>query len=447
MTLRDPRDLTVSTQSPAALERFDDALTLFHGYYGDPLAAADAALVEDPGFVLAHCLRGGILAMSTEKAMVPLGKASLEAAAAGPANARERAHVAALRAWFDDDFEHAVRLWGDILIEHPRDTLALQLAHLGDFYLGQSVMLRDRVARTLYAWDEGVPSFGFVLGMYAFGLEEMGLYERAEETGRRALSLNARDPWAVHAVAHVCEMQNRVADGIAWLRARQPEWSRDNGFAFHNWWHLALYHLELGETDRVLALYDGQIRPRSSAVVLEMIDASALLWRLKLLGTDVGGRWNELADRWAELVDDGHYAFNDAHAMMALVGAGRDREARALLAAAERAVSGQGTNARMTREVGLPVCRALYAFGQGDMARTCDLLLPVMPRAHQYGGSHAQRDLLSLTAVEAALRSGRASLAHALISERQQRKPASQSVFRLRTRLEPASARELAFTA
>ena len=97
-------------------------------------------------------------------------------------------------------------------------------------------------------WDEKVPGFGYVLGMHAFGLEEMGDYAQAEERGRRATSLMARDPWAIHAVAHVMEMQGRLSDGIAWLGDSTADWAEDNGFAFHNWWHLALFHLDRGET-------------------------------------------------------------------------------------------------------------------------------------------------------------------------------------------------------
>ena len=82
------------------------------------------------------------------------------------------------------------------------------------------------------------PGYGYVLGMYAFGLEETANYAGAEATGRRALELNPRDPWAVHAVAHVMEMQGRLRDGIDWLTTRQADWSVDNGLAFHNWWHL-----------------------------------------------------------------------------------------------------------------------------------------------------------------------------------------------------------------
>ena len=85
------------------------------------------------------------------------------------------------------------------------------------------------------------------------------------------------------------EMQGRHRDGIDWLTSRADDWSIDNGLAFHNWWHLGLFHLDLGEHERVLELYDTRIRPVQTPVALEMVDASALLWRLTLRGVDVGG--------------------------------------------------------------------------------------------------------------------------------------------------------------
>src|SRR4030095_9541326 len=79
---------------------------------------------------------------------------------------------------------------------------------------------------------------------------------------RRAIELEPDDCWAQHAVTHVMEMQARQAEGIAWMEARRDHWAQDdNGFAFHNWWHTALYHLDQGRVDRVIAIYDGSIRP------------------------------------------------------------------------------------------------------------------------------------------------------------------------------------------
>lgn len=427
MSLIDSRGMVVSTDSRNALDRYERAVEQFNSYFDDPVATIDEALAEDPTFVSGHCLRAAVLTTTTDKAAEPMLKETVEAgeALARKANERERRHLAAARAWLDGDFGRAVELYGSIVLDHPRDLVALQTAHLGDFYLGQSSQLRDRVARALYDWNESVPGYGYVLGMHAFGEEEMGGYSRAEERGRRALELNRRDPWAIHAVAHVMEMQGRVAEGIDWLSGRVNDWAPDNGFAFHNWWHLALYHLDRGDHDRVLQIYDASIRPKPSELPLEMLDATALLWRLHLRGADVGDRWKELADKWEKRIEDGYYAFNDMHAMMSFVADGRDRSARWLLDNLVRRLDRGGTNAAMTRDVGLPVCRAIHAFARGNYRMTIEELLPVRPIAHRFGGSHAQRDVLSLTLLEAALRANETKLARALASERTELKPKS----------------------
>jgi tetratricopeptide (TPR) repeat protein len=279
-------------------------------------------------------------------------------------------------------------------------------------------MLRDRIAQALPHWDASVPGYGYVLGMHAFGLEETALYERAEDWGRRALEINRRDPWAVHAVAHVMEMQGRLRDGIEWLTSRQDDWSVDNGLAYHNWWHLALHHLDFAEYDRVLELYDTRIRPAQNPVALEMLDASAMLWRLALHGVDVGQRWQPLADTWAPIANDAFYAFNDVHATMAFVGSEQWSRVDEVLASLERAARGSGTNAMMTREVGLPLARGIAAFGRGRYVEAIEHITPARAHAQRFGGSHAQRDIVHLTLLEAAMRAGHGSLARALASER-----------------------------
>src|SRR5258706_14448967 len=137
------------------------------------------------------------------------------------------------------------------------------------------------------------------------------------------MGLQPRNGWAHHAVAHVLEMQDRRADGVAWMRADPDAWSRDSFFAVHNWWHVALFHLGLDEDDEVLALYDGPIRGEASTLAFDMGDAAALLWRLHLRGTDVGARWAPLAEAFAG-EPRGLSAFDAVHAMMAFVAAGRE---------------------------------------------------------------------------------------------------------------------------
>jgi hypothetical protein len=226
-------------------------------------------------------------------------------------------------------------------------------------------------------------------------------------------------------------MRNRPRDGIAWLQRASDRWAPGSFLGTHNWWHLALFHLELDDHDEVLRLYDTAIGGTGSAVVLDLIDASAMLWRLHLRGVDVGARWQPLADRWEPLADAGNYAFNDLHAMLAFVGADRPQARARLRQAQQRALSGADDHAGFTRDVGDPACRAIEAFGQGDFTRATSLLRDIRSHAHRFGGSHAQRDLIDLTLVEAALRGGERALAAGLAAERRALRPRSPLAGRL----------------
>lgn len=440
MTLQDSRGIPVSTRNRASVDLYEQALDLSVSYFMDPLARIQSALDAEPTFASGHCLRAALMLMATDRNAVPMLAESIEAVEAlgRRANDRERMHAAAARAWLEGDFARSIQRYGDILLEYPRDLLALQVAHVGDFFLGASSMLRDRVAQVLPSWTPEMPGYSYVLGMYAFGLEETALYSRAEDTGRRALEMNPRDPWAVHAVAHVMEMQGRLRDGVEWLTGREDDWSVDNGLAFHNWWHLALYHLDAGPEAsggaNALELYDTRIRPAQSQVPLEMVDASAMLWRLHLRGIDVKSRFEKLAECWEPLGEQAYYAFNDAHAVMAFIGAQRFDLARSTIAALEQRTWGAHTNAMMTRDVGLPLAHALVSFGMREYAEAVDILLPLRTIANRFGGSHAQRDVINLTLIEAALRAGNAKLARALAAERTQLKPTSPFNWQLTAR-------------
>jgi tetratricopeptide (TPR) repeat protein len=425
MSLIDCRSNSVSTNNSQALAAFERASALWHSYTLDPLAAVEEALALDPDFVMAHCFKAGLFVTSSERgALGPLADtiAAIERNWSR-ANARERAHCNAARAWLRGDLAGSIRQYGDILLDYPRDLLALQFAHVGDFLMGASQMLRDRVASVLPSWDESVPGFGYVLGMYAFGLEETGAFSRAEDVGRRALQLNPRDPWGVHALAHVMESQGRIREGIDGLVSTQDDWSVNNGFAGHNWWHMALFHLDLGEEKRALELFDTKIRPAPSRVAYENVDASAILWRMLLRGVETEERWRALAADWDAAEEREHYTFNDVHALLAQLGAGRMADAERVLDGIRRSATTSGTNAMMAREVGVPLGEALYAFRRGAYAECLELGLEVRARVHRFGGSNAQRDLVHLTLVEAALRAGRGQLAAALTAERTALRP------------------------
>ncbi len=427
MAKYDKRGNPVSFGGQQAIDALDHACDLLHAYQADPLAEVDRIIADCPDFAMAHAFRAGALATATDKAFEPEFVKSVAAAEAlaSRANDRERTHIAAVRAWLDGDWERATELWGHASIAWPHDLLALQFAHVSDFFLGYSHMLRDRVARVLPHWNRDVPGYGFVKGMYAFGLEEAGDYQQAEAHGREAVALNKQDGWAVHAVTHVMEMQGRAAEGAEFLEAGVDGWAPNSMFAYHLWWHKALFHLDADDPSTALDLFDSRISAAGFGQALELLDGSALLWRLWLLGHDVADRWHDLARKWETRVDDAYYAFNDVNAMMAFVGAGDSAAQQRQIEAVRRAGSGTGTNAMMSREIGVPACEGFAAFGRGDYAQAIGFLLPLRAKANRFGGSHAQRDMLSWTLTEAAIRLGDRALADAFVAERLSWKPAS----------------------
>jgi tetratricopeptide (TPR) repeat protein len=424
---RDQFGVALTSGDAAAVRQFDTAVAKLLTFNNDPVAEVDRATASDPGLVMGHVLKGLLCVLGTEKSLLPDAREALAAGkqVAAGALVREHKHLQALEAWIDGRLNDACAMWESVLVDQPDDALAMIAAHQGDFFLGQSSELRDRVARRLPDIDKGSKLEGYYQGMHAFGLEEMGDYARAEEAGARALASDRRDAWAVHAVAHVLEMTNRIADGQRFLSTRKDDWSSENFFAVHNWWHLALYYFDEQRWDEVLELYDTRIRGGNSTVILDMIDASALLWRLKLHGVDVGNRWQELARAWEPRIEDAWYSFNDMHAMMAFAASGRGDLAQGLLAVMQRSAEQPTDNGAMTRAVGLPVAKAVLAYADGRYSEATDLLKPVKAIAARAGGSHAQRDLLAQTLTSAAEKSGRTRLARSLLNERLALKPGS----------------------
>jgi hypothetical protein len=231
--------------------------------------------------------------------------------------------------------------------------------------------------------------------------------------------------WGIHAVVHTYEMRGAIPEGVRFMRQRHGNWAGGNFLSVHNAWHYALYLLQGGEYGKAFEVYDTFLHhDGSDDVALELLDASALLWRLHLEGASVGDRWAPLTGAWDRVLDPGFYPFNDMHAIMAYVGAGQPERAGEVLRALET-VAGEpsareipNTGQEMTVTVGLPVCRAILDFGAGRYESVIDGLLPVRTRVHEFGGSHAQRDAVERTLLESAVRARRDDLAAALVSER-----------------------------
>ncbi|MCA6238318.1 MAG: hypothetical protein IM651_11115, partial [Phenylobacterium sp.] len=174
---------------------------------------------SDPDCALGRMLGAYLGLMSSERGPGAAGLARMGEIA--PADAREAAHLAVIRAWAAGDWSGASRRLDDLLEAWPTDPIALNAGHQLDFFLGDAARLRSRPAKALEAWDPADPAYPYLHGLQAFGLEELGDYPAAEAAARRALEAAPRDVWAQHALVHVLEMQGRSQAGLDLLEARR----------------------------------------------------------------------------------------------------------------------------------------------------------------------------------------------------------------------------------
>lgn len=417
----------LSGASADAVELYGQALESFNLYRGDPFAPLERAIRAAPQFAMAHILKAYLYAVTTEPAAALEAQKVVVRARALALNERESSHIAVLTQLLAGNWSRAAEVLDYHNAQYPRDLVGIQCGHLLDFYRASARDLRDRIARVLPHWSAEVPGYSILLGMYAFGLEECGDYGRAEEYGRSAVELEPFDCWAHHAVTHVLEMQGRAGEGVEWMEEREPFWAgEDNFFRVHNWWHRALYHLDLGQEEGALAIYDGPIRGLQSGLALDLVDASALLWRLALAGRDLSDRWRELANAWEQHANGRHYPFNDWHGAMAFLGAGRGEEVEKIANSIRAARSNDCEVAHWAWQTGLPLIEGFTAFWRGDYRRAAEQLHGARYIANSFGGSHAQRDIIDWTLTEAALRAGRKDLAEAFANERLALKPHSE---------------------
>jgi tetratricopeptide (TPR) repeat protein len=415
--------VAVTTADAQALYWWDQAVAELVAFAGDPARSARTALDADAGFAEARAFCAYIeLYAQTTEGLVRAGRLldadPPEHARAG-AEGRGELHLRAARAWSTGALDEAAHHLEAALVADPHDLLALRVAQDLYFFLGDGRSLRASAARVVRQWPATTPGWGYVQGMYSFGLEESGDYRRAEAAAGAALAADPADVWAVHTMAHIAEMEGRPDDGTAELLGRVTRWDASY-FAVHHWWHLGLYQIAMGDYDQTVALYDTSIRAGASTAWLDLVDAASLLWRLALYGVDVSGRAAQLVGVLEPIAGSGISAFNDWHAVMVYELAGRPDLTAGVLASLDGAV---GSNGRAVEEAGRSVMEAFARFAGKDFASAADILFTDRPRAQVLGGSHAQRDVIDLTLIAAAASAGDTRLVRALVDERLESRP------------------------
>ncbi len=382
-------------------------------------------LASAPDFALGQAIRGVSCLLLGRAEMVEIARQAYGAAVTGaPATMREIAFVHALGDWLNGRPTRAAARIEVVLSLNPRDALAMKMIQAIHFVMGRPNAMRASVEGVIEAWDDH-PARGYILGCHAFTLEETGEFAQAERTGRKGVALAPDDAWGLHAVAHVFDNTGRARDGLDWLTGREGSWAHCNNFRFHVWWHRALMHLDLGDYDTALALYDADIRAEKTDDYRDISNGASLLSRLELEGVDVGNRWEELADLSENRATDGCLAFADLHYMLALCGGERDRAAAGLIARMQATKPVGNEAQRIIAHPGLHVAQGLQAFAAGEYSAAWMHLRAGRTDLQQIGGSHAQRDVFDRITIEAALRGGYTDAAGALLRDRMARRAGS----------------------
>ena len=410
----------------AAARHYDEAVRAYALSYGDTLGALDAALLEAPKLTMAILFKAWVMVLANDAPMAAKARPVIAAAREMEQGERERAHLAALAHAVEGHRHSATAVLDRYLLAAPHDLLAHAATMFLDAFQGRFHRVRDRSARALPLWSKEQPGYGLLLAYYGFGLEEAGHYAEAETISRAAAKLEPHGYWPHHAVSHVFEMTGRPRDGLQWMAERESLWASTlNVSRVHIWWHKALFHMELGEKDAALAIYDGPILETQRPVGVSLTNATALLWRLESLGADSGRRWQDLADLWSGHADGRLCLFADIHAAMTQIRVGRTVELEALKSQMRVTASDGGDSAAAYRDLGLPLVAGLEAFAEGDHRSAVEHLWGARPHLMLLGGSYAQRDVIDWTMTEAAIRAGMRPVAVALAHERIALRPES----------------------
>jgi len=437
--------LALSTGNDEAAKMFDAALTQFIGYYEDRETeglggAIQQCLQADSDCIMGHVI-GNIYEYLTmacgafdDPSKAHVGEMSLKAQE-GPVTDRERKHVLAVQQLADGQFHKASLLWEEILTTNPTDILALRMAHECCLLLGNRDKLRDIPARVLTAWerlaspskgaaaDSAPPHASAAFALYAFGLAETGAFEAAKTAAKTALQLNANDAMAVQAYGLACFYEGRLEEGIEFVRSRMDNWKTAPALAVRNFWLLGLLMIENGDAGGALNVYDQEILPRilNSMVVVDCNDATNLLFRLCLEGTDVGERWRELYNLGFVHRDEHVHVSTDVHLVVSTLLtsglAGEDgvtgqaasiSESQEMICSQKfYARNGSGDNVTATSDVGVAVSEALLEWVEGNYANAVAKITPIRYELHRLGFSRLHRDVFNIFLICVGLQSPR----------------------------------------
>ena len=429
-TLKSRNGLTLTTNSPAAVDLYQEGLDLVLSQNYGPDAKLQAALDADEGFAMAHVVQAYVLHLQTN---VPAARAAAEKAVELSAGcSREEQQIARIVYSFTHGKgTEAIGLVHEHLDEFPTDTLAMRVAQrlymLGCFGAGVPDFPNHLMAMMRKVAPANGDDWAF-LGQYAFAHHETNQPEPAMDLATRSLEGNPQNAVASHSVTHSYFEQGDAANGGRWLGDWLNGWDRRASYNTHLSWHLALFELAQGRYNQALELYETHIRPGVQARNLANLqDAASLMWRLQIYsGEEPGKPWGEVRDMALPAAETPGPAFRDCHAALAFAGAG-DAESTQKFVDRVKAQGEKGDD--LSREMVLPIALGAAAFAAGDYDEAADLMGPTYPMLARIGGSHAQREVFEDTLLETYIRAGRYDDAKSMLDERLSRRSSVRDTY------------------
>ncbi|MBV1878149.1 MAG: tetratricopeptide repeat protein [Pseudomonadales bacterium] len=379
-----------------SIAQFNAIIELYLGSNNQFMPRLVTLINTDAAMPMAHCFKAYSLLLaadprfksSIQEAMTQLSQLAL--------NPREQLHQQAIHAWMRDRTDECIVILNDISSLYAKDIIALRMLHHLHFYAGDSRDIRNSLVHAIDIWRPEQRFYGYLLGMYSFGLEEAGDYKLAERLGREAIDLNPTDIWSAHAITHVMQMTQRYSEGIAIIKQLSSGWQQANNFAYHMQWHLALFYLSEDNIKAALEVYDSQLAGAiQDDFYLDICNATSLLWRLEMQGIVVTSRWIQLEQYANHRTEDGALVFSSLHYLMIparLQQLTRIEAALAHFKAWSKADTSQG---KVCREVGLALADAIIQLGRQEFRQASNTILSVEANIIKIGGSHAQRHLFT----------------------------------------------------
>lgn len=416
--------LPVTTASRPACDAYGAGLDSLLSAGADYREHLGRALAADPALALAHVALARGLFMDAEIAPAREAAARARECAAG-ASARERSHVDAIALAIEGQGAQAfeatlahLRLW-------PRDALVLAPATgVFGFYGFSGRVGREEALFGLLSSLAGDYGDDWWFGAaYGFAACETGRLGLASQCIERSLARRPRNAHAMHFLAHVMYERGESAAALQALERWLPGLPRRSLMHCHLWWHVALCALASGRTERAFAAYREGVHPAAAwgPPINVVTDGVSFLWRARLAGAEVGtDDWQEVREHARRTFPKAGVAFVDVHTLLACAATG-DAEGLAQLTAQVGQRIAAGTYP--PGEVVLWLAEGLAAFVEGRLEAAIERLERALPQTVRIGGSRAQRDLVELTLMAAALGCGRPEQARALVAARVDRTP------------------------